>query len=54
VAQVLPVGLIERGLDYLQNTQRGDGGWSDEHDMAHWQPAVTMSVLVTLERYGRL
>jgi hypothetical protein len=54
VAQALPDGLLARALDYLQATQRDDGGWDDEHGMAHWQPSVTLGVLTTLKRYGRL
>lgn len=54
VARALPDGLIERALDYLQATQRADGGWNDEHNMPHWQPSVTIGVLHTLQRYGRL
>lgn len=54
VAQALPDGLVERSLDYLEATQREDGGWSDEHDLKVWQPAVTMQNLMALQRYGRL
>lgn len=54
VARALPAGRLDTLLDYLQATQRDDGGWSDQHDMPHWQPAVTMSVLVNLRRYGRI
>ena len=54
LARALPDGLIEHCLDYLQDSQRPDGGWSDEHDMPHWQPSVTMFVLLTLQRFGRL
>lgn len=54
VARALPDGLLARFLDYLQATQRDDGGWSDEHNMPHWQPMVTMGVLRTLKNYGRL
>ncbi len=54
VAQFLPVERLHHMLDTLQNTQRDDGGWSDQHDMPHWQPAVTMSVLTILQRYGRI
>jgi hypothetical protein len=46
--------LLDKMLDTLETTQREDGGWSDQHDMPHWQPAVTMSVLNVLRHYGRL
>ena len=54
VVRALPAGLLDNMLDYLQATQRDDGGWSDQHNMAHWQPAVTMTVLMILRRYGRI
>lgn len=54
VARALPGGLLDKILDYLQATQRDDGGWSDQHNMPVWQPAVTMRVLYGLRRYGRI
>jgi hypothetical protein len=53
-ARALPAGLLNKMLDYLQSTQRDDGGWSDQHNMPSWQPSVTMSVLMVLQRYGRI
>lgn len=52
--RALPDGLLNRMLDYLEATQRDDGGWNDQHDMPAWQPAVTMTVLTVLRRYGRI
>lgn len=54
VARALPAGLLDRFLDHLQDTQRADGGWDDEHNMPHWQPVVTIGILHTLRSYGRL
>ena len=54
VAQALPESLLERFLHTLETTQRDDGGWSDEHNLKHWQPITTIHVLYTLKRYGRL
>ena len=53
-AQGAPAGLIDRVLDYLQETQRDDGGWGDEHGLAYWQPHFSTVVLLALKRYGRL
>jgi hypothetical protein len=52
VAQAAPA-LVTRNLDYLQSTQREDGGWDDEHGLAHWQPYVTLRNLLVLRSYGR-
>ena len=54
VARALPDGLLDRFLDYLRESQRDDGGWSDEHGLPQWMPIVTIGVLHTLKRYGRL
>lgn len=52
IARALP-DVITRNLDYLASVQRDDGGWSDEHDMKHWQPYFTTIVLLALHRFGR-
>ena len=52
VARAIP-DVIQRNLDYLADTQRDDGGWSDEHDIPHWQPYFSTVVLLALRRYGR-
>lgn len=54
VARALPANVLKRCLDYLQDTQQEDGRWLDEHNLAHWQPYVTILVLSALKRYGRL
>jgi len=54
VAQAAQPGLIGRYLDHLEGTQQEDGGWRDEHGLAHWYPYVTISTLLALRRYGRL
>lgn len=53
VAKTMPE-LVARSLDYLQESQQDDGRWKDEHDLAHWQPATTISALRMLQRHGRL
>ena len=53
VAKAMPK-LVERSLDYLTETQADDGRWRDQHDLAHWQPATTISALRALGRHGRL
>lgn len=52
VAKAAP-DLIEKALDYLVATQREDGGWSDQHDLPHWQPYVTITNLLALRNHGR-
>ncbi len=54
VARNAPVGLIDRVLDHLQETQRDDGGWKDEHALAYWQPYFSTTVLLALKRFGRV
>jgi hypothetical protein len=54
VAQALPTTVLERCLDVLFESQREDGGWTDEHDLLQWQPYTTILVLLALQRYGRL
>ncbi len=38
VTQNAPDGLVDRFLDRLEDAQREDGGWEDEHGLAYWQP----------------
>lgn len=53
VASAMPT-LVTRSLDYLMASQRDDGGWSDEHDLIHWQPMTTITALHQLQRHGRI
>jgi hypothetical protein len=46
--------LIQHFLDTVKSTQQEDGGWRDEHGMAHWFPWVTICNLLTLRAYARL
>ncbi len=52
VAAAMP-DLVTRSLDYLMDTQREDGGWSDQHDLAQWFPMTTIGALCHLQRHGR-
>jgi len=54
VAREAPAGLIDRILDYLQDAQREDGGWHDEHGLPYWQPYFSTVILLALKRFGRL
>lgn len=54
VAREAPAGLIERALDHLQESQREDGGWDDEHGLAYWQPYFSTIILLALKRFGRV
>ncbi len=49
----IPIELLTRNLDYLERSQREDGGWDDEHGISRWQPYVTMLVLSVLRNFGR-
>ena len=51
VTQALPDSLIKRHLDYLKESQRDDGGWTDEHSLAQWQPYMTIFALRVLQHY---
>lgn len=53
VAKAAP-HLVSKCLDALENTQQEAGCWYDEHGLPQWYPMVTMRVLLTLRRYGRL
>ncbi len=53
VAQTMPE-VVKRSLDYVQDTQRDDGGWDDEHHMKHWQPYVSTMIFWALKRHNRL
>ena len=54
VAQNAPQGLVDRILDYLQGSQREDGGWDDEHGLDYWQPYFSTIILLALKRFGRV
>jgi hypothetical protein len=54
VAKNAPQGLIDRALDHLENSQREDGGWDDEHSLAYWQPYFSTIILLALRRFGRV
>ena len=45
--------LIERDLAHLEQTQKADGSWADEHGLPQWFPYTTIRTLLTLKRYGR-
>ncbi len=46
--------LVTRDLEYVLQAQQDDGRWKDQHDLAHWQPATTITALRMLERHGKL
>ncbi|WP_391573805.1 prenyltransferase/squalene oxidase repeat-containing protein [Cohnella sp.] len=54
IAKAMPKALINKFLDYLESSQREDGGWNDEHGLKHWQPYNTTFILSVLKNYGRL
>lgn len=54
VAQNAPDGLLDRILDHLENSQREDGGWDDEHNLDYWQPYFSTVILLALKRFGRV
>jgi hypothetical protein len=54
VARNAPEGLIGRILDVLEESQREDGGWEDEHGLAYWQPYFSTIILLALKRFGRI
>lgn len=54
VAKNAPPGLVNRILDHLEQSQREDGGWDDEHDLAYWQPYFSTLILLALKRFGRV
>lgn len=54
VVQNAPNGLVDRILDHLENAQREDGGWDDEHGLAYWQPYFSTVILLALKRFGRI
>jgi hypothetical protein len=54
VARNAPPGLVDRILDTLQETQREDGGWDDEHGLTYWQPYFSTIILLALKRFGRI
>ena len=54
VAQNAPPGTHRTRAGHLQNTQRDDGGWDDEHNLRYWQPYFSTTVLLALKRFDRL
>jgi hypothetical protein len=54
LAREAPGGLVGRILDYLQESQREDGGWDDEHGLPYWQPYFSTVILLALKRFGRI
>lgn len=54
IAQAVPQDLLKKFLDYLESSQREDGGWDDEHGLKHWQPYMTTFIVLVLKNYGRL
>lgn len=54
VALEAPKGLVDRLLDYLESSQREDGGWDDEHGLPYWQPYFSTVILLALKRFGRI
>ncbi|KMJ58315.1 hypothetical protein AB685_10425 [Bacillus sp. LL01] len=54
VAKATPKPLMEKFLNYLEASQREDGGWDDEHGLSYWQPYFTIVILNALRNYGRL
>jgi hypothetical protein len=54
VTQNAPNGLVDRILDHLEETQREDGGWDDEHNLDYWQPYFSTIILLALQRFGRI
>lgn len=53
VAAALPDGLLTTMLDHLENSQRDDGGWHDEHGLPQWYAYTTILVLNGLRLQGR-
>ena len=54
VAQAMPGGLVAEYLEHLETSQRDDGGWDDEHGLAHWQPYSSIITLLALKNFNRL
>jgi hypothetical protein len=54
VAKAMPQELLNKYLDFLESSQREDGGWKDEHDLKHWQAYFSTFILLVLKNYGRL
>ena len=54
VARNAPSGMVDRFLDILQDAQREDGGWDDEHGLDYWHPYFSTVILLALKRFGRI
>ncbi len=54
IANAVPPSLLEQILDYLEASQRDDGGWDDEHDLSYWQPYHSTTTLLTLRSFNRI
>lgn len=54
VAKAMPQELLNKFLNYLESSQREDGGWDDEHGLKHWQPYFSTFILFVLKNYERL
>jgi hypothetical protein len=54
LAKKMPIGLIDRFLDYMEAGQREDGGWEDEHDLKYWQPYITIEIMCALRNFRRI
>jgi hypothetical protein len=54
VARNAPTGLVDHILDYLEGSQRDDGGWDDEHGLLYWQPYFSTIILLALKRFRRI
>jgi hypothetical protein len=54
ITDYLDINLLDRILDFLENSQRNDGGWDDEHGLKYWQPYFSTVILLALKRFGRV
>ncbi|HEU4965837.1 MAG TPA: hypothetical protein VFV52_18660 [Bacilli bacterium] len=54
VSRALPPELLQSVLDHVEQSQREDGGWDDEHGLPYWQPYFTTMVLWALKNHNRL
>lgn len=54
VLAALPERLVDKLLDYIEGSQQDDGRWLDEHNLAYWQPEMTLQNLCVLRNFGRI